>query len=82
VDHESPLAKRSKSHAVPQTQFKAPLAERLRPQRLDDVVGHHQLVGESSPMRRLIQAGRMGSIILWGPPGYAFLLTVTSFNSC
>ena len=47
----------------------APLADRLRPKRLEDVVGQdHLLVGEG-PLARMLQAGRIASLILWGPPG-------------
>ena len=47
----------------------APLADRLRPATLDEVVGQDHLLGESGPIRRMIEAGRLGSMILWGPPG-------------
>jgi len=47
----------------------APLADRLRPQTLDQVVGQDHLLGEGGPIRRMIEAGRLGSMILWGPPG-------------
>ncbi|MFO1089880.1 MAG: replication-associated recombination protein A [Hyphomicrobiales bacterium] len=46
-----------------------PLADRLRPQRLSEVVGQDHLVGETGVLTRLLKAGRIGSIILWGPPG-------------
>ena len=48
---------------------RAPLAERLRPRRLDDVVGHEQLLGPGRPLRALVDADRLSSLILWGPPG-------------
>ena len=48
---------------------RAPLAARLRPRRLDDVVGQGHLLGPGKPLRRLIEADRLTSIILWGPPG-------------
>ena len=48
---------------------RAPLAERLRPHTLDDVVGQDHLVGPGSPLRRMIEADRVASIIIWGPPG-------------
>lgn len=48
---------------------RAPLAARLRPQTLDDVVGQDHLVGPQAPLRRLIDADRVSSILLWGPPG-------------
>ncbi|GAA0639051.1 replication-associated recombination protein A [Brevundimonas lenta] len=47
----------------------APLADRLRPRALDEVVGQDHLLGEGGPIRRMIEAGRLGSMILWGPPG-------------
>lgn len=46
-----------------------PLAERMRPQSLADYVGQQHLVGEGAILRRMIDSGRMSSIILWGPPG-------------
>ncbi|MFY7719123.1 MAG: AAA family ATPase, partial [Brevundimonas sp.] len=47
----------------------APLADRLRPRRLEEVVGQDHLLGEGGPIRRMVEAGRLGSMILWGPPG-------------
>lgn|SRR5690554_200185 len=47
----------------------APLAEQLRPQKLDDVVGQDHLVGEDGALKRMIVAGKLSSIIFWGPPG-------------
>ena len=47
----------------------APLAERLRPQTLDDVVGQRHLLGPGKPLRLAVEAGRPHSMILWGPPG-------------
>ena len=46
-----------------------PLADRLRPQTLEDVVGQDHLVGPEGPIGRMVQAGHLSSIILWGPPG-------------
>jgi len=46
-----------------------PLAEHLRPQRLDEVVGQDHLLGEGGPIRRMAEAGRLSSMVLWGPPG-------------
>lgn len=51
---------------VPMSQ---PLAERLRPRTLDDYIGQKHLVGERAVLRRMIEAGRVPSFILWGPPG-------------
>lgn len=47
----------------------APLAERLRPQSLDDYIGQTHLVGKDGIIRRMIETGRVNSFILWGPPG-------------
>jgi len=46
-----------------------PLADRLRPNALSQVVGQDHLVGENSPVRKMADAGRISSMILWGPPG-------------
>ena len=46
-----------------------PLAERMRPRSLDDYVGQKHLVGEGAILRKMIDAGRVSSFILWGPPG-------------
>jgi putative ATPase len=48
---------------------KAPLAARLRPRTIDDVVGQEHLVGPGRPLRRLVEHDRLTSAILWGPPG-------------
>jgi len=48
---------------------KAPLAARLRPRSLDEMVGQEHLVGPGAPLRALIAADRLSSTILWGPPG-------------
>ena len=48
---------------------RAPLAERLRPKTLDEVVGQAHLTGEGGPLRAAVARGRIGSLILWGPPG-------------
>jgi len=47
----------------------APLAERLRPSRLDDVIGQAHLLGPGKPLRVAFDSGRPHSMILWGPPG-------------
>ena len=47
----------------------APLAARMRPRRLDDYAGQQQVVGKGTLLRRLIEADRLGSVILHGPPG-------------
>ncbi|UIJ44102.1 replication-associated recombination protein A [Sphingomonas cannabina] len=47
----------------------APLADRLRPARLEDVVGQEHLTGPEGAIGRMVAAGRLSSMILWGPPG-------------
>ncbi len=46
-----------------------PLAERMRPRRIDDYIGQKHLLGENAVLRKMIDAGRISSFILWGPPG-------------
>jgi putative ATPase len=48
---------------------RGPLADRLRPRTLDEVVGQDQLLGSGKPLRALVDADRLSSVILWGPPG-------------
>ena len=47
----------------------APLAERLRPKTLDDMIGQQHLLGPGKPLRAAFESGRLHSMILWGPPG-------------
>ena len=47
----------------------SPLAERMRPTRLEEFVGQEHLVGEGKLLRQLIDSGRLPSLVLWGPPG-------------
>jgi putative ATPase len=46
-----------------------PLADRLRPKRLDEVVGQEHLTGEDGALTRMIRSGSLGSLVFWGPPG-------------
>ncbi len=46
-----------------------PLADRMRPQKLSDVVGQDHLLGADAPLGRMLSSGQLSSIILWGPPG-------------
>src|SRR5918911_789194 len=48
---------------------RAPLAERLRPATLDGVVGQSHITDDGGPLRSVVERGRIGSIVLWGPPG-------------
>lgn len=57
------------SAADEQRRRRAPLAARLRPRTLDDVVGQEHLVGPDRPLRRLVESDRLTSVLLWGPPG-------------
>lgn len=47
----------------------APLADRMRPRSLDEIVGQPHLLGPNAPFRRALSAGRLRSVVLWGPPG-------------
>ena len=58
-----PVESEAKDHS------RAPLAERMRPRTLDEVVGQASLLGPSAPFRRAFEQGEPGSFILWGPPG-------------
>src|SRR5262245_46469134 len=57
----------------PQTQDrldrKRPLAERMRPERLEDIAGQEHILGPGKPLRRQIERDELSSIIVWGPPG-------------
>ena len=50
-------------------EFEVPLAERMRPRTLDEYCGQRHLMGPGAPLRTLIEAGRVPSCILYGPPG-------------
>ncbi|KGM54103.1 recombination factor protein RarA [Lysobacter arseniciresistens ZS79] len=53
----------------PASEALRPLAERMRPQTLDEMVGQRRLLAPGSALRRAVEAGRVHSMILWGPPG-------------
>ena len=55
--------------AAERLKSQAPLAARLRPRALDEVVGQRHLVAKNSPLRSLIEGDRLSSVIFWGPPG-------------
>jgi len=61
------LFNRSESGPVPDVG--KPLADRLRPKRLDEVVGQEHLTGPEGALTRMIRSGSLGSLIFWGPPG-------------
>src|SRR5258707_11862425 len=48
---------------------KRPLAQRMRPERLEDYIGQNHILGPGKPLRRQIERDELSSIILWGPPG-------------
>jgi len=47
----------------------APLADKMRPKKLSEFVGQEQIIGEGKPLRKMLESGKMSSVILWGPPG-------------
>jgi putative ATPase len=53
----------------PERPSRAPLADRMRPRSLDEILGQDALLGPSAPLRRAIEADELRSLILWGPPG-------------
>jgi len=72
--HTEPAAQRaerarSSSEAGSTAAANAPLADRMRPRVLDEVVGQDELVGAKGPLRQLAESGALPSLILWGPPG-------------
>src|SRR5437763_14025750 len=63
ADEELPATRRETAAAH------APLADRLRPSSLDEVVGQEHLTGPDGAIGRMVAAGKLASMILWGPPG-------------
>ena len=56
-------------NSIPQAAGNVPLADRLRPQGLSEVIGQEHLTGPDGAIGRMVAAGRLSSMILWGPPG-------------
>src|SRR3989338_10475821 len=54
---------------IADTEPHAPLAERMRPKTLEEVVGQSHLLGTGKPLRLAFESGKLPSMILWGPPG-------------
>src|SRR5947207_14637163 len=54
---------------TPDPDTTAPLAERVRPRTIDEVIGQQHLLGPGKPLRAAFESGRLHSMILWGPPG-------------
>ena len=52
-----------------ETSSHAPLADRMRPERVEDLVGQERILGPGRPLREALQTGRLHSMVLWGPPG-------------
>ncbi|OHV69818.1 recombinase RarA [Pseudofrankia sp. BMG5.36] len=67
-DTVSPATDAAPAGAVPEAPT-GPLADRLRPRGLDELVGQRHLLGPGSPLRRLVEGGGTTSVVLWGPPG-------------
>jgi putative ATPase len=55
--------------ATAQEQRPKPLAAEIRPQTLDDLIGQQHILGPNGPLQRCVRAGRLGTVILFGPPG-------------
>lgn len=49
--------------------MQAPLAERMRPQNIDEIIGQEHLVGKGKPIRKMVENGSVTSMMFWGPPG-------------
>src|SRR3982750_1300422 len=64
ADQEAPAAAPDETPAA-----NAPLADRLRPRSLDEIVGQEHLTGSEGAIGRMVAAGKLASMILWGPPG-------------
>lgn len=86
VNAEAGPSKRTKSSKLSSA---APLAERLRPQSLEEFVGQPHLTGHDSLLMNLVRSGSIGSLILWGPPGYVtgrvyldVFLALTQYYRC
>ncbi|MEP6483886.1 MAG: replication-associated recombination protein A [Rudaea sp.] len=67
------MARRKPANATPELFAESdalkPLAERMRPRTLDEIVGQQRLLGPDTPLRRAVESGNIYSMILWGPPG-------------
>ena len=54
---------------LPESTALQPLAERMRPRRLEQMVGQRRLLAPDAPLRQALEAGKVYSMVLWGPPG-------------
>ncbi|EQD57360.1 recombination factor protein RarA, partial [mine drainage metagenome] len=57
------------SSLLPESTALQPLAERMRPRRLEQMVGQRRLLAPDAPLRQALEAGKVYSMVLWGPPG-------------
>jgi putative ATPase len=69
VQPHTPLAEMNLFSSATSDKAPAPLAERLRPHRLDEMVGQQHLLGEEGVLRLLIEQDQLTSALFWGPPG-------------
>ena len=69
TNHTNPGEARGQQPAFVPPRGRQPLAARMRPRTLDEVVGHEQLIGERGTLRLALERGHLGSLLLWGPPG-------------
>lgn len=63
------IASPASNALFPESDALKPLAERMRPRTLDEIVGQDRLLGPASALRRALEAGSVHSMVLWGPPG-------------
>ena len=68
-DNTPPTDEQARLGSLSHSDSKRPLAERMRPERLEDYIGQEHILGEGKPLRRQIERDELTSIILWGPPG-------------
>ena len=59
----------------------APLAERMRPEKIEDMVGQPQLLDPEAPFRKALESGRVFPVIFWGPPGSGKTRKTTQIRS-
>jgi putative ATPase len=69
VKRREPTSDLFAAHGERERQRHAPLAERMRPTTLDEIVGQHHLLGPGRIVRDMVESGRLHSLVLWGPPG-------------
>lgn len=60
---------RKENISRPDSAVASPLADRMRPQTIDEIIGQKQLLGETGLVRQMVNSGRLSNLLLWGPPG-------------